>query len=562
MLLNISIKNFGLMEQVKIDFQEGLNILTGETGTGKTIIIDALEIALGGRAHTEQIRSGAEKALVEAAFDPARNKFLEQLLGNQGIDLSEEDCLVLSREITRSGKNICRVNGQAVPLAFYKIIGKSMADLHVQHEQNSLLNQEKHRELLDHFGGTKLLELLGQVKSAYQSWSEARSRLEKLQRDAGDRTRRADTLRYQIEEIRHAKLTPGEEEELVREKEVLANSEKISLLAGEAYRHLYDGNEGQDSAMDLLARAAENLKSLVFYDSRAKNILVALESSLYQAEDAARDLAAYRDTVEYSPRRLEAVEERLNQIKILKKKYGDGIPAILQFLDSAGSELQNLLNLDEELTSSGRELSAAAAAYYQAAKELSSARKSAARLLEERVAVELDSLEMGRVVLSLEFTPIEEPSPAGLEQIEFLISPNRGEPLKPLTKIASGGELSRIMLALKTLLAQADDKPVLVFDEVDAGIGGRALQAVAEKLSQLGQQRQVICVTHSAQVAAHARAHHRILKEFDGERTVTRVELLDREQQVEELARMLGGKNVTDITRLHASQMLKNSDKI
>ncbi|MDD4237823.1 MAG: DNA repair protein RecN [Desulfotomaculaceae bacterium] len=560
--MNIYIKNFSLIEQITIDFQEGLNILTGETGTGKTIIIDALEIALGGRAHNEQIRSGTEKALVEATFDPARHKSLEQLLSKQGIELSEEDCLVLSRELTRSGKNICRVNGQVVPLAFYKIIGKNMADLQVQHEQNSLLNQQKHRELLDHFGGTRLLDLLYHVKSSYQSWSEARARMEKLQSDAGDRTRRADTLRYQIEEIQQVKPTPGEDEELDREKNVLVNSEKISLLAGEAYSHLYDGNGGQPSAIDLLAQAVENLRALVAYDSSANNLLIALESSLYQAEDAARDLAVYRDTVEYSPQRLEVVDDRLNQIKILKKKYGDGITMILQFLDNAVIELQNLQNLDEELASSGRELDVAAATYYQAAKALSSARSAAGRLLEERVASELASLEMGRVVLSLAFTSIEEPSPGGLEQIEFLISPNLGEPLKPLAKIASGGELSRIMLALKTLLAQADDKPVLVFDEVDAGIGGRALQAVAEKLSQLGEQHQVICVTHSPQVAAHARAHHRIIKEFDGVRTVTRIELLDREQRVEELARMLGGKDVTDITRMHASQMLKSSIKI
>lgn len=559
MLLNIFIKNFGLIEQVRIDFQDGLNVLTGETGTGKTIIIDALEIALGGRAYAEQIRSGIDKALVEAVFDPAGNRFLEQLLDNQGINLNDEDCLVLTREITRAGKNICRVNGQVVPLSFYRIIGKSMADLHVQHEQNSLLNQEKHRELLDHFGGTGLLELLDQVNRAYQNWNEARLRLEKLQREAGDRSRRTENLRYQIEEIQHAKLKPGEEEALDREKKVLVNSEKISLLAGEAYSLLYDGNEGQASAIDLLARASENLKSLSFYDEKAKDIGASLESALYQAEDTARELVLYRDTVEYSPQRLEEVEERLNLIKTLKKKYGDGIPAILQFLDNAVTEMQNLLNIDGEMTVCRKTLDDAADAYYQKAAALSSARATAARLLEERVAGELTSLEMGRVVLSLEFTPVKEPSPGGLEQVEFLISPNEGEPLKPLAKIASGGELSRIMLALKTLLAQADDKQVLVFDEADAGIGGRALQAVAEKLSQLGEHCQVICVTHSAQVAAHARAHHRIIKEFDGVRTVTRVELLDEEQRLEELARMLGGKEITDITRLHASQMLKSS---
>lgn len=557
MLSSISIKNFGLIEQVKIDFQDGLNVLTGETGAGKTIIIDALQLALGGRANTGQIRSGAEKAMLEVAFDPDKNELLEQLLNNQGIELCQEDYLVLSREIARSGKNICRVNGQMVPLAFYKQIGKSIADLHVQHEQTSLLNQEKHRELLDQFGGAHLVNLLGQVRTAYQNWHKALSHLEKLRREAGDRTRRADTLRYQIEEIQKANLEPGEEEALIREKSILVNAEKISLLADEAYSLLYDGKDGQSSALDLLARVSENIKSLVNYDSEAKNMLVALESALYQAEDTARDLSAYRDTVEYSPQRLEMVEERLNQIKILKKKYAGDIPSILEFLHNAATELQNLLYIDEESANSERELEVLAAVYNDLAQVLSSERRQAALLLEEKVGSELASLEMGKVLLSVDFTPITAPSPEGQEQIEFLISTNPGEPLKPLAKIASGGEMSRIMLALKTLLAQTDDKPVLVFDEVDTGIGGRALQAVAEKLSQLGDYCQVICVTHSAQVAAHARAHYRIHKEFDGLRTVTRVKPLDREERVEEMARMLGGKEVTDITRQHANQMLK-----
>lgn len=561
MLLNIFIKNFGLIDEVKIEFQEGLNILTGETGTGKTIIIDALQVVLGGRANTGQIRSGSEKALLEAVFDPGRNKMPLQLLSNHRIEISEEDCLVLTREITRSGKNICRVNGQVVPLSLYKIIGKSMADLQIQHEQNSLLNQEKHRELLDYFGGKRLLELLDKVKSAYQKWNETRSRLEILQRDIEDRARRADTLRYQIEEIKMAGLEPGEEEALTGEKSKLVNSEKISSLAGEAYKLLYDGTDTQNSAVDLLARASENIKLLVNYDNSVKNISDALENALYQAEDVARELSVYRDSVDYNPMRLEVVEERLNQINKLKKKYGDSIPDILQYLECAVNELQNLLSLDEELAACSKELEDAEASYYQVANALTKERRNASVSLEKKVTSELASLEMGKVQFSVDFSSCSEPSPGGLEQVEFLISPNRGEPLKPLAKIASGGELSRILLALKTLLVQADEKPVLVFDEIDAGIGGRALQAVAEKLSKLGEQHQVICVTHSAQVAAYARTHLRISKEFNGERTVTRVELLDREQRVEELSRMLVGNKVTDVTRLHARHMLQSSIK-
>ncbi|MDK2889328.1 MAG: repair protein RecN [Thermoanaerobacter sp.] len=556
MLLNLFIRNFGIIDLLKMDFQTGFNVLTGETGAGKSIIIDALQIALGGRAYTELIRAGAEKAVVQATFDLSGMPSLISHLEEQGIEAPEDEILVLSREIARSGKNICRLNGQVVPLGFYRNIGRSLADLHVQHEQNSLLDQEKHRHLLDRFGGPKVLDALKEVNSLFYRWKEARLNFEKLCTDAGERAGRMDLLRYQVAEIERACLRPGEDEELDAEKRVLANAEKISLLAARAYSLLYEGG-GQASAVDLLAGAAESLRSLVALDQRPENILASLESALYQVEDAARELACYRDGVEYSPSRLEAVEERLEQIKRLKKKYGDTIADILKYLDSARDELAALENVEELSETAGRELQELEEAYTRAAGLLRAARREAARTLEEAVARELASLEMGRVEFRVAFSDVEGPAQGGAEQVHFLISPNPGEPLKPLAKIASGGELTRIMLALKVLLAGADEIPVLVFDEADTGIGGRALQAVAEKMAQLGDRHQVICVTHSPQVACYASAHHRIVKEFNGERTVTRVELLDPQERLEELARMLGGKEVTDITRRHAGQMLR-----
>jgi DNA repair protein RecN (Recombination protein N) len=313
--------------------------------------------------------------------------------------------------------------------------------------------------------------------------------------------------------------------------------------------------------MDLLARVAEISKILAGLDQRTNAFLSPLESALFQLEDAARELACYRDGVEYSPQRLETVEERLELVKRLKKKYGETIADVLHYLDSAQNELAVLENAEELLEAAKSELAELEACYRKAASILSEARREAAKLLEEAVAGELQSLEMGRVVFKVAFSGIEEPAPEGAERVNFLIAPNPGEPLKPLAKIASGGELTRIMLAIKTLLAGVDEIPVLVFDEADTGIGGRALQAVAEKMAQLGERRQVICVTHSAQVACHARAHHRIVKEFKGERTVTRVELLDPQERLEELARMLGGREVTDITRRHAAQMLRTALK-
>ncbi|MCL6634509.1 MAG: DNA repair protein RecN [Peptococcaceae bacterium] len=557
MLLNIFIKNFGIIDLLKMDFQPGFNVLTGETGAGKSIIIDALQIALGGRASAEQIRSGEEKAVIQAAFHAAEHGPVAALLEEQGVAAPEDGILILAREIARSGRNMCRINGQVVPLAFYRNIGRRLADLHVQHEQSSLLDQEKHRRLLDRFGGPAVLEALAEVGELYSRWREACLRYEKLCNAAGERAGRLDLLRYQIEEIERANLRPGEDEELSAEKMVLANGEKISHLAARAYSLLYEGSSGQASALDLLAGAADALRNLAALDQRCEKILAALEGALYQVEDAARELAAYRDGVEYSPERLEAVEDRLEQIRRLKKKYGATITGVLQHLEEARGELAALENVEELSEAAGREVQELEAAYRRAAGLLSAARREAARLLEEAVAGQLLSLEMGRVEFRVAFTSLEEPSREGTERVDFLISPNPGEPLKPLAKIASGGELTRIMLALKVLLAEADEIPVLVFDEADTGIGGRALQALAEKLARLGERHQVICVTHSAQVASYARVHHRIVKEFEGGRTVTRVEALDPQGRLEELARMLGGRDVTGIARRHAGQLLR-----
>lgn len=561
MLLSIFISNFGIIDQLKMDFQTGFNILTGETGAGKSIIIDALQLALGGRAYGDQIRSGAEKAQIQAAFDISEVAGPALLLEEHGVAAPEDAILIMAREITRTGKNICRINGQVVTLGLYRKIGGSLADLHAQFEHASLLDHEKQRSLLDRFGGQKVLDALCEVDSLFLQWREARHNYDRLSGDAGERARRLDMLHYQVDEILRAELKPGEDIDLEAEKKLLANAEKISLLSAQTYSALYERGGGQPSAVDLLAQAVESLKILTGLDQRLETVLTSLESVLYQAEDAARELAGYRDGIEYNPVRLEVVEERLELIRRLMKKYGATLPEVLEYLESAQSELNTLENTDELLESSAKELAALEDAYSRSAGVLSVARGEAAKLLERAVAGELLSLEMGRVEFRVAFSKVDGPVPGGPERIDFLISPNPGEPLKPLSKIASGGELTRIMLALKALLAGADEIPVLVFDEADTGIGGRALQAVAEKMAQLGESRQVIGVTHSAQVASYANTHHRIFKEFDGGRTVTKVETLDLQDRTEELARMLGGKEVTDITRRHAGQMLQMASK-
>jgi DNA repair protein RecN (Recombination protein N) len=455
MLLNILIKNFGIIDQIRFDFQDGFNVLTGETGAGKSIIVDALQIALGGRSSADQIRTGSDKALLQVTFDLSGNKETALLLERIGIDTAEDAILVMTREITHTGKNICRLNEQAVSLGLYRNIGSGLADMHMQPELNSLLSQEKQRQLLDRFAGASALEALKEVNLLYARWRAARLNFEKLNAEAGDRAKRIDTLRYQVADIQQDELTPGEDLDLEAEKIFLANAEKISLLAAEAYDSLYEGKSSQYSALDLLARAAGNLRSLVTLDQRNEAVLAALENILYQAEDAARYLARYREGLEFNPARYEAVEERLDQIKKLKKKYGGSIPEIINHLAAAQKELAALENIDESVEKADREVENIAAGYYKAADILGSARRKAALALQEAVKQELLTLEMGRVEFSVAFSEVEGPAQGGLERLDFMISTNPGEPLKPLAKIASGGELTRIMLALKALLADA-----------------------------------------------------------------------------------------------------------
>lgn len=559
MLLNIFIKNFGIIDQLSIDFQDGFNVLTGETGSGKSIIIDALQAVLGGRPSAGQIRTGAEKALIQATFAIGGIKELALLLEEMGFDDLEDEIIIMTREITRAGKNLCRINGQTVTLGYYRKVGGSLADMHMQPETNSLLSQEKQRQLLDRFAGEKALVALDQVNLLYTRWRDARNNFEKLNAAAGDRARRIDMLSYQIEDIRQTDLAPNEDIALEDEKIFLSNAEKISMLVTEAYTLLYEGKGSQYSALDLLSRTVDNLRSLVSLDRRNEPLLVSLENIFYQAEDAARELAHYLEGVDFSPSRLEAVDERLEQIKKLKKKYGDTIPEIHNYLEAAQKELALLENMEQSLEKSLQEVEEIESEYNKAAGILGVARRKAAKELEVAVQQELLYLEMGRVEFKVTFSDVDGPVRDGLERLTFMISTNPGEPLKPLSKTASGGELTRIMLALKALLADADGVPVLVFDEADTGIGGRALQAVAEKMLQLGRDRQVICVTHSAQVACLGRAHYRIVKEYDGARTTTRAKQLNPGERLEELARMLDGSEVTEITLRHARQMLRSS---
>lgn len=558
MLVLLEIQDFGLIDRVSLEFTPGLNVLTGETGAGKSIIVDALQVVLGQRASGEYIRTGREKACLTAVFNVSGCGLLQEKLTGWGIPEEEDGTLVMTRELTRSGRNTCRLNGQAVTAGLYREAGRFLVALQGQHEQQALLVPERQLALLDRFGGAQTSDLAKAVKEIYGRWRAAQDRLQEALNSAQDRARRLDMLSYQIEEIDKAGLSFGEEEELLKERTRLANAEKILSLAGECSQFL-QGNEGSPfSALDCLGQARRSLAELSRLDDSVAPLLGALESAFYQIEDAAREIAGYREQIQADPGRLQLIEERLAVIKNLKRKYGATITEILHYREQAAREQARLAALEEDVGVLEQEISRLAEAWRRAARELTLARQEAARRLQKAITAELASLEMSKVEFCVEFEQVADISSAGQERIAFLISPNPGEPLRPLTRIASGGELSRIMLALRTILASLDETPTLVFDEVDTGIGGRTLQAVAEKLSRIAAHAQVICVTHAAQVACRADNHYYVFKEAKDRQTNIYVRTLPGEERLKEIARMLAGKD-DGLAWEHARQLLQQA---
>jgi len=558
-LESLYIKNFGLIEQAEIEFGPGLNSLTGETGTGKTIVLEALKASLGNRTQTDMIRTGQDRAVVQATFDLTKIRGIEVKLRNYGLaaDIAEDDLLVLSREINRQGRNICRVNGRVVNLGVYRSICESLVEIQGQHEQQTLLSADIQMQLLDRFGGPELHNLLQETANAYREWNKVSHLREDLISGSRDRQQRKDLLSFQLKEIDSADLTGVDENELLSRRNLLANAEKIISLGEQAIRLIYSGNNHSPAAVDLLGESKNLLEELCHYDPETKSYYDNIYSALCLVEETARELAAYRESIELDPRELDFLEERLALIEQLKRKYGDSIGEILAYRDQVEGELEKL-ELSEIDASGIEKLEAdALEEYTNLANQLEKSRLRASLALKKEVERELRFLAMNSVEFEVKISQ-REPGPDGHNFIEYLISPNPGEPLKPMSKIASGGELSRIILAIKSILASNDEVCTLVFDEVDTGIGGQTLQAVAEKLEQLGHSRQVICVTHAAVIAASASIHHLISKEDSGDKTFTHIHRLDGEDRIRELSRMLGGDSNSENLIQYARKIIKS----
>lgn len=553
MLKELHIQNFAIIEKLSLFFQSGLIIFTGETGAGKSIILDSLSAILGERMDTTVIRQGESKAIVEGLFelDVQTKSALRELLEPEGL-WDDEDYLTLGREIRAEGRTIARVNGRMVNLGLQSEIGALLVDLHGQSEHLSLLKTRNHRILLDRYAHNK--DLLEAYQAEYKRWQALNEKLRELNAIDNMASERIDILRYQIQEIESAKLQPGEDEELRSERTRLANVEALSSFSQQALVAIDEGSSESSAATDLVGQAAQCLRDLARIDASTQALAERAEEALSSLADIAYELRDYLEAIEYNPVRLDQVEERLNTLQILKKKYGGSIESALAHLDKIKREIENIDTLDEQIKEVSEKIYSVKLSLSEKALSLSKLRKSSAEKMQEAVSNELNALQMqkARFMVQIDFSPSDDGllvdnlrlafDQNGIDQIEFLIETNPGEGFKPLAKIASGGETSRLMLALKHVLAEADQTPTLVFDEIDSGIGGRVGMTVGKMLWQLGREHQVLCVTHLPQLAAFADQHYKASKHESAGRTLTNVHELDTAQRERELANMLGGE--------------------
>ena len=554
MLRELHIRQFALIDALEQGFAGGFTAITGETGAGKSILVDALALLLGERAVGEWIRTGADEAAVEAVFEPpepVRKLAAARLDGA----LPADEPLILKRVLSRAGRNRAYLNGSPVPLSLLEEIGALLVDIHGQHAHQSLLHASHHLLFLDAFGGTA--EDCEVFQARFAEYRDLRRRLEETLARERDRAEKEDLYRFQLREIEDLKLIDGEDDKLRREAQVLTHAEKLSAGASEAHTLLA---EGEPDAATLLSRSRALLKDLSAIDPRLSETAEMLEQARLLAGEAGSNLRAYLEEIEFDPERQREVQERLFQIERLKNKWGGTIADILARAETIRNALAETETAGERREALAREIDRTSADLGREAAALTSKRKKAAVSLEKRIVEELKALGMPHARLTVRFSPVEGDPPwnsAGGETAEFLFSANPGEEERPLARIASGGEISRVMLALKSLSIAASPVPVLIFDEVDAGVGGAVASAVGERLKRLSRGAQVFCVTHLPQVASLADTQLSVEKEVRKDRTVTSVRALSQTERVEEIARMLGGKSVTPVTRRHAEEMLE-----
>ena len=553
MLEHLHIRNVALIKESEISFGDGLNILTGETGAGKSMIIDSLQFALGGRAGKDFLRHGEKQAAVEALFS-VQSQALTEKLAENGIAPEEDGTLLITRTLSEAGKSVCRINGSTVTVGMLKEIAEDMIDIYGQHEHQSLLNPVKHIRLLDRFCGAGFGEAMEEYKNSRQKLKDLEKQLAILIGDESQREQRMDMLLFQKEEIEAAELQEGEEDALLEQKKRLSSMERLIRLTGESVTLLYDGDDRAPSACDQLGDALAKLQEAAEYDAALSPLADALADGYAAVEDCARELKREAEKQEADPEELERIEERLQLFYKLKRKYGGSIEAVLEFYEKAVQELEFLSNSSEKAAELSAKKAEEEKRLSALAETLTARRRATAEQGEEQIETALHDMEMKHARFHIQIEEKADWGADGKDKVEFLISANAGEPLKPLAKIASGGEMSRVMLALKTVLVDADEIGTFIFDEIDTGVSGRTARRVGEKMRFLGGKRQLLCITHLPQIAAMADNHFLIEKESDAGETVTRVTALDEEGAVREVARLMN--DVTETTLAAARELL------
>ena len=569
MIEELYISNVALIDELQLECSSGLNIFTGETGAGKSVILNAVGLALGERSTAGIVRDGATNAKIQIAVAlPPDHPVWDGFNDSEFADvLDAEETLVLSRQINASGRSRCHTNGQLVSLTFLSAIGDLLVDIHGQHAHQSLFRSETHLDLLDTFGKHEALK--AEVSKKYDELHAAQAQLADFSQTLRAAMQEKDLLEFQLEELEEAQLQEGEEEDLINERHLLSNAETLFESANQLYEQLYGGDLSESSTLDGLKIASRTISKLCELDGSLSELNARFESTLYELEDIAYQIRDYRDKIEFNPHRLSEVEERLDVIHRLKRKYGDSISDILAYQAQASQKLEDLQFGSERIEELKDQIHGVTQGAQKLAIELSKKRRETATQLESLIERELQTLGMEKAVFQILVSPIEsaegpleiegkryELRTDGMDEIEFFISPNVGSEPKPLAKIASGGEISRVMLALKTVLAQIDLIPTMIFDEIDAGIGGRTADIVGQKLKELSRYRQVFCITHLPQIARFADQHFRVEKSVEGNRTTITAKLLTPEERVEEVARMHGGE-ATVTTLAHARELLE-----
>jgi DNA repair protein RecN (Recombination protein N) len=570
MLIELSIRHFAIIDELTVQFEKGLTVLTGETGAGKSIIIDAIGLLLGGRGSAEYVRHGEKRAEIEGLFIVEDDHPIIEKAIEFGID-AQDSMFILRRNITSQGKSICRVNGKLVTLAILREIGQALVDIHGQHEHQALMQPEEHISMLDGYASKALTDTFKEYQMLYNRAQQLQKQVLSLSENEQELAQKTDLFQYQLEEIEQAKLVPEEDVHLMNERHKLAHSEKLFSLLQDSYLSLY----GEGRGLDFINNAVSHLEEAVSIDQELKDVFESVSNSYYLLEEAAFALRDRVEQIEFDPNRLEFIEGRLHDIQRLKRKYGETVDDILVYASKVEEELDSILNKDDRISKLQNELDGLWQDLYIEAKALTSIRKEAAHELTEAIHEQLRSLYMEKTVFDVR---VAERAPSkhapmikgktipfsqdGIDTVEFYLSTNPGEPMKPLSKVASGGEISRIMLAIKSIFSNQQGVTSVIFDEVDTGVSGRVAQAIAEKIHAISIGSQVLCITHLPQVAAMADSHLYIQKNEENERVKTSVKSLSTDEKINEIARMISGVEVTELTREHAKELLELAESL